>query len=130
MERERERESRMASEAREAAAGAARQIATSGAVLGELARRLHARPPAVVLTCARGSSDHAATYGKYLIETTVGRVVASVGPSLASAYGRAPVGLDGALCIAVSQSGRSPDVVRLADAARKAGALVVGLIND
>ena len=120
----------MASEAREAAAGARRQIATCGGVLAELERRLRARPPTVVVTCARGSSDHAATYGKYLIETTVGRVVASVGPSVASTYARAPEGLGGALCLAVSQSGQSPDVVRLAAAARRGGALVVGLVND
>lgn len=120
----------MAREAREAADGARRQIATCAAAFAALGARLRAHPPAFVVTCARGSSDHAATYGKYVLETTVGRLVASVGPSVASTYGRAPIGLDRALVIAVSQSGRSPDVLRLTETARAAGAVVVGLIND
>lgn len=119
----------MAREAAEAASGARRQIATCSDRFAELAERLRARPPAVIVTCARGSSDHAATYGKYLLETTVGRVVASVGPSIASTYGRVPV-MDGALFLAISQSGQSPDLLRLTAAARAAGALVVAIVND
>ena len=120
--------SQMAREAAEAAAGARRQIATCADQLAELARRLRARPPSLVVTCARGSSDHAATYGQYLIETTVGRIVASVGPSVAA--GRVPIDFAGALFIVVSQSGRSPDLLRLTATARSGGALVVGMIND
>jgi glucosamine--fructose-6-phosphate aminotransferase (isomerizing) len=82
------------------------------------------------VTCARGSSDHAATYGKYVIETTTGHLVASVGPSVASMYHRAPVGLTNALFIAVSQSGKSPDVLELTEAAKRGGALVLGIVND
>ncbi|MDB4961175.1 MAG: iron dicitrate transport regulator FecR [Myxococcales bacterium] len=119
----------MAREAAEAAAGARRQIDVCGERFEQLAHRLRASPPTVIVTCARGSSDHAATYGKYLLETTVGRVVASVGPSIASTYRRIPV-LEGALFIAVSQSGRSPDLLALTAAARAGGALVVGMVND
>lgn len=119
----------LAREAKEAADGARRQIATCGAAFAELGKRLRTNPPRLVVTCARGSSDHAATYGKYVIETTARTVVASVGPSVASMYQRAPVGLDGALFIAVSQSGQSPDLVELTTTARKAGALTVGFIN-
>lgn len=119
----------MAREAAEAAAGARLQIATCADRFAQLADRLRARPPSVIVTCARGSSDHAATYGKYLLETTVGRVVASVGPSIASTYGRVPV-VEGALFLAISQSGRSPDLLRLTAAARAAGALVVAMVND
>lgn len=121
--------SRLAGEARGAAAGARQQIATAAPILDELARRLAHQPPRVVVTCARGSSDHAATYGKYVLETTVGCVVASVGPSVASLYHHAP-GLAGALVVAVSQSGRSPDLLALAEAARRAGGVVLGLVND
>src|SRR5436189_3280466 len=110
-------ESRLAAEAKEAAAGARRQLAECGPVLAELARRIHARPPALIVTCGRGSSDHAATYGKYVLETAAGQLVASVGPSVASMYHRAPPGLAGALFVAVSQSGRSPDVLELTEAA-------------
>jgi glucosamine--fructose-6-phosphate aminotransferase (isomerizing) len=119
----------LAREASEAAAGAARQIATLAPLLDELVARLRARPPAFAVTCARGSSDHAATYGKYLLETTLGCAVASIGPSIVSTYGRAP-NLAGSLFFAVSQSGKSPDLIELTSAARAAGALVVGLVND
>jgi glucosamine--fructose-6-phosphate aminotransferase (isomerizing) len=123
-------DSRLASEARQAAAGARRQLVTCAPMLAELAKRLRAAPPPLVVTCARGSSDHAATYGKYVIETTARNMVASVGPSVASMYQRAPVGLANALFVAVSQSGKSPDVLQLTEAARNGGALVVAMVND
>jgi glutamine---fructose-6-phosphate transaminase (isomerizing) len=119
----------LADEARDAAAGARRQIARCMDVLAELVHRLAAHPPTMIVTCARGSSDHAATYGKYVLETTTGRIVASIGPSIASLYDHVPQ-LAGALVLAVSQSGRSPDVLALAEVARRSGALVVGLVND
>jgi glutamine---fructose-6-phosphate transaminase (isomerizing) len=123
-------DSLLAREARQAAGAAHVQLTTCAPVLAELARRLRAAPPSLVITCARGSSDHAATYGKYLLETTTGHIVASVGPSVASMYQRAPVGLASALFICVSQSGRSPDILQLTETARRGGALVVGIVND
>lgn len=122
--------STLATEAAEAPDAARAAIAANADAIAQLARRLTARPPALVATCARGSSDHAATYGAYLMSTVLGRPVASVGPSMVSIYGRAPTGLAGALILAVSQSGASPDVVQFATSARAAGALVVGLVND
>ena len=119
----------LAREASEAPAAVARQLVDAGPAIAEAVRRLRARPPTFVVTCARGSSDHAATYGKYLLETTVGCAVASIGPSIVSIYGRAP-NLDGALFIAVSQSGASPDLLQLTAAARAGGALVLGILND
>jgi len=119
----------MAVEAAEAPAVVARQIADSGAAFAALGERLRRAPPPVVVTCARGSSDHAALYGKHVIETTLGCPVASVGPSVASVYGVRPA-VRGALFVAVSQSGRSPDLLRLTEAARDGGALVVGFVND
>jgi len=91
--------------------------------------RLRRRPPAFAVTCARGSSDSAATYAKYLIEISLGTVVASVGPSVSSIYGRRPK-MGEALFIAISQSGRSPDLLALAEAARADGALTVAVVND
>jgi glucosamine--fructose-6-phosphate aminotransferase (isomerizing) len=123
-------DSRLAREAAEAAAGARLQLATCGPVLAALAHRLASRPPAVVATCARGSSDAAATYGAYLIEMTLGHIVASVGPSVAPAFEGFARDRGDTLMIAISQSGRSPDLVRLATAARRDGAFVVGLVND
>jgi glucosamine--fructose-6-phosphate aminotransferase (isomerizing) len=116
-------------EAAQAAAAARLQIARCADRFAELGARLRRRPPRFVVTCARGSSDHAAGYGKYLLETELGRAVASVGPSVASVYSR-PLELEECLFVTVSQSGQSPDLIRLTEAARAGGALVVGFIND
>lgn len=118
----------MFDEAAESGAAIERQLDASAAEVTALARRLRQRPPSFVVTCARGSSDHAATYGKYLIETSLGRVVASASPSVGSVYA-AGLQLDGALYLLISQSGRSPDLLANARAARAAGALVVALVN-
>ena len=88
-----------------------------------------ARPPTLVVTVARGSSDYAATYDKYLIEPALALVVASAALSLASVYG-VRAGLAGALHISISQSGRSPDLLAGVTAAKAAGALTVTLLND
>lgn len=85
--------------------------------------------PRIVISIARGSSDHACTYLKYATELELGLPVASVGPSIASIY-RAPLRLTGAASIAVSQSGQSPDIVEMARAARRDGALQIALTND
>jgi len=119
----------LTSEAAEAAAVARRQLAENAAIITDLVQRLRIKRPAFVATCARGSSDHAATYGKYLIERALGLPVASLGPSLASVYG-GELDLSRALFIAVSQSGRSPDALLLTEAAKRAGALVIGFVND
>lgn len=95
------------------------------AALGARLRRLK---PRMVATCARGSSDHAATFAKYLIETRARVLTASLAPSVASIYGAAP-GLEGALVLAISQSGASPDLVAAASAAKRAGAFVLALVN-
>ena len=116
----------------------AAEIAEAGAVVARLldddapraaARAARARDPAVVVTIARGSSDHAALYLKYLIEITLGLPCASMGPSIASLY-QAPLRLDRAVAISISQSGRSPDIVAMQRAARHAGAFTLALVND
>ena len=67
----------MESEAGEAAEAVARMLDANRAAFARIAARLIAQPPEVVITCARGSSDHAATYAKYLIETRTGVPVVS-----------------------------------------------------
>lgn len=91
--------------------------------------KLRAAPPFMVLTCARGSSDHAATYAKYLIETRLGVPVSSFAPSVASLYA-APVRMQNTLFLAISQSGRSPDLLKALQAAQRAGAYTVAVVND
>lgn len=119
----------MEAEAREAPDVVAALLAANAAAFGRIALALRRDPPAVVVTCARGSSDHAATYAKYLVETLTGTPVASSALSVASLYG-APVRAPGRrLCLAISQSGRSPDLLAAVEQQRAAGAFVVALVN-
>ena len=106
----------------------ARLLERSSDALAAAGLALRERDPAFLITIARGSSDHAATFIKYAIELTAGRPVASLGPSLASIYG-AKLKLDGGAAIAISQSGKSPDIVAMAQAATTAGAVTVALTN-
>lgn len=97
------------------------QVAEAVAMLRELA-------PRAVVTCARGSSDHAATFAKYLIETRLGILTSSAAPSVSSVYA-AKADLEGTLFLAISQSGASPDLVATAQAARQAGARIIAMVN-
>jgi glucosamine--fructose-6-phosphate aminotransferase (isomerizing) len=115
-------------EAAEASAAVGRQLAANAAGVQALGRRLRAFAPRAVVTCARGSSDHAATYAKYLFETRLGLLTASAAPSVSSVYGSRQ-DLSDCLFVAISQSGRSPDLLVTARAAREAGALVLALVN-
>ena len=107
----------------------ARQLVANAPAAEALGKALRARPPRVVITCARGSSDHAATFAKYLIETRTGVPTVSAAPSISSLY-RADQLLAGCLYLAISQSGRSPDLLAAAESAALAGATVVSLCND
>lgn len=116
---------------REAASGSAvasRVASLSGARIVALAKRLRELNPTLVVTCARGSSDHAATFAKYLIETMIGVPVASHAPSITSVY-RRKLALDRTLFLAISQSGGSPDLAQSVEYARSSGAFALGLIN-
>ena len=93
-----------------------------------LGRQLRELDPPVVVTCARGSSDHAAGFLKYGLEILLGIPVASMGPSVASVY-QAPLRLSGGVQLSISQSGQSPDIVALQAAAKKAGALTIAIAN-
>ncbi len=118
----------MYQEAHASAAVVARQFVANEAVVSALAHSLRADPPRFIVTCARGSSDHAAAYAKYVFETQLGIVTASASPSVTSVYA-AEQQWQGALFIAISQSGKSPDLLRNAQAAKLAGARVVALVN-
>jgi len=118
----------MFQEAAQSASVIADQFAHNHTVVRALAEELRASPPPFVVTCARGSSDHAATYGKYLFETQLGLVTASASPSVGSVY-HAPLQVAGALYLVISQSGKSPDLLRNAEAAKAGGARVVALVN-
>ena len=118
----------MEQEAGEAAAAVAAMLAANRDAFIAIGKRLRASPPVAVVTCARGSSDHAATYAKYLIETMTGTPTASAALSIASLYD-APAVAGNRLCLAVSQSGKSPDLLAAVEQQRDAGAFVVALVN-
>lgn len=103
-------------------------LSASAASLDDAAARLRDLDPALVVTVARGSSDHASAYLKYAIELSMGVPVASVGPSIASIYGR-DLKLGKAAAIAISQSGKSPDIVGMAQSARRSGATTIAITN-
>ncbi len=118
----------MATEAAEAPDAVARFLDRNATALSEIGVRLRLQPPPVVLTSARGSSDNAAGYFKYLTEILLGVPCCSIGASVVSVYG-AELQVRNGLCITISQSGKSPDIVALQNAARRAGALTVALVN-
>lgn len=92
------------------------------------AERVREYGPRFVLLAARGSSDHAALYAKYLVEVLLGLPAGLVSPSTTTLYGARP-DLHGVLLLAVSQSGGSPDLVEVTRSARESGALTVALTN-
>lgn len=107
---------------------AQRLLDSSATSLAEAGERLKRLQPVMVATIARGSSDHAASFLKYAIELSAGVPVASIGPSIMSIYGR-ELRLDGCAAISISQSGKSPDIVAMAQSARRNGALSIALTN-
>lgn len=118
----------MAEEVAEIPQAAARFLDSAAPMLETAGTRLRALDPPMLLTIARGSSDHAAAYFKYLVEIVAGLPVASLGPSVASVY-RRPLRVAGSVAVAISQSGRSPDLAAAQAAARAGGALTLALTN-
>jgi glutamine---fructose-6-phosphate transaminase (isomerizing) len=118
----------MMQEIREIPEATARLLDRSESMLADAGRAVRALDPRFVVTVARGSSDHVASFMKYAVELTAGVPVASVGPSVASIYG-ARLRLAGSACLAISQSGKSPDIVTMAEAAKQGGALTIALTN-
>lgn len=121
--------SRTLEEALEAPDRVADLLRRDGEIYAALGTRLRTAPPPAALTIARGTSDHAAAYGAYLLARATGRLTASLPPSLVTLE-NARLAVSGHLAIAVSQSGRSPDLVASLEAARAAGALAVAVVND
>jgi len=116
-------------EAREAGDVVRAQRDRNRAAISGLAERLRSSTPRAVVTLARGSSDHAATFARYLIETRAGVLTSSASPSVGSIYEATP-DLTDALVLVISQSGRSPDLLAAAQKASDRGGLLVAIVND
>ncbi|SEF85869.1 glutamine--fructose-6-phosphate transaminase [Actinacidiphila yanglinensis] len=106
-----------------------RVLAEAAPQVRQTARRIAARRPRFVLLGARGSSDHAALYAKYLIEVELGLPCGLASMSTTTAYGATPH-LEDVLLITVSQSGGSPDLASSTQAARDAGAITLAVTNN
>ena len=119
---------RMHIEAGQAAQAVRDQLFSNAQEMERLGERLRLLAPRAVVTCARGSSDHAATFAKYLIETRLGVLTSSAAPSVSSVYDTRP-DLANSVCLVISQSGASPDLLAAVSKAREAGAMVVALVN-
>lgn len=122
-------DTRMFQEAASAALAVRAQLNLDAQQITAIGAKVRRLAPRAVVTCARGSSDHAATYAKYLIETRARVVTASAAPSVSSVYGIRQ-DLRDCLFIAISQSGRSPDLLASVAAAKASGAKVLALCNS
>ncbi|MGD9544258.1 MAG: SIS domain-containing protein [Methylocystis sp.] len=121
-------EFQMTAELRTAPEAVRRQEKALPGVLAALVAQLRRKPPQVVVTCARGSSAHAATFGKHLIERYLGVVVAAAAPSVTTIYHQR-LALDGQFFLAISQSGTSGDLIEQTVAARDSGAVTACITN-
>lgn len=114
----------MQSEMAEQPAALAGLISRSDEIAG-----LVTRPSSGSTVVARGSSDHAGVYGRYLLEMASGRPAGLAAPSLATLY-EAEVDFSGYLAVAVSQSGHTPEIVTALARMQAAGATGLAITND
>jgi len=121
--------SKMELEARSTPEIISRVLETGSDAYERLGARLREEPPLQILTIARGSSDHAASYLAYLMMSRMGKLVTSLPLSLVSLE-HAPLQSERTLAIAISQSGQSPDVIEPVRYFRNGGAITVALVND
>lgn len=105
------------------------RVVDAGDEAAAVAAAIRRAAPPWVTIAARGTSDHAAMYAQYLIETQLGLPTGLAKPSVTTAY-RARLRWGGGLLLAISQSGQSPDIVAVTRAARRRHALTVAITND
>ncbi|HEY3110319.1 MAG TPA: SIS domain-containing protein [Chloroflexota bacterium] len=120
---------RLRDEIGEQPAAIARVLARQGAAVWAVAREIERRAPPAAVFVARGSSDNAAVYGRYVLEVRNRLLTSLAAPSTVTLYGAGPA-LAGTVAVAVSQSGRGEDVRAYLAYARAAGALTVAVVND
>src|SRR3981081_1005871 len=119
----------MLQEIAEQPAALAKTISEEREKIARLGRFLKQRDIDLIVIVARGSSDNAALFGRYLIEITTGIPVSLSAPSVHTIYG-AKLKLQNALVIGVSQSGEGEDINRVLEHSRAAGAYTVGVTNE
>jgi glucosamine--fructose-6-phosphate aminotransferase (isomerizing) len=121
--------SKMLDEIREQPAALERTLRGGLRAAARLTNAVRTHQPKLILLAARGTSDNAAQFGRYLLEITTGIPASLAAPSIQTLYGRT-VNLKEAMVVAISQSGESTDTNLVLEAARAHGALTVGLTNE
>ena len=106
-----------------------RQLIARSGGLADQVRAVLPKPFNGITIVARGSSDHAAIYGRYLLEAATGKPVSLAAPSLHTLYD-VEVDYRGQLVIAVSQSGATPEIVRTLEALQEGGGRGLAITND
>ncbi|MHB8587359.1 MAG: SIS domain-containing protein [Candidatus Dormibacteraceae bacterium] len=108
---------------------ASRMLADSRGAVASIAARVRASKSRGLVIAARGSSDHAALYAKYLFGARNHMLVTLAAPSLFTSYGTPP-SLEGQCVIGISQSGSSPDVVAVIEEGARQGQVTIAVTND
>lgn len=119
----------MLAEIAEQPAALALTIKEERSKIAKLGQTIRARNIDLIVLVARGSSDNAALFGRYLLEITTGIPVSLSAPSIHTIY-KAKLKLDRALVVGVSQSGEGEDINRVLENARQCGAYTVGITNE
>ncbi|WP_235037717.1 MULTISPECIES: SIS domain-containing protein [unclassified Novosphingobium] len=123
-------QTQMAREAREAPGLCAQQLRLNADLVRDAGRQLRDLAPPFAATLARGSSDQAAAFAKFLLEIHAKVPTLSHAPSIGSLYHATSANFRNVPLIAISQSGRSPDLLAAAKDAREQGAIVIAVVND
>ena len=121
--------SRMLEEIRQQPAALERTLLGEMRHVERLKRLLEKNRPRLIVLAARGTSDNAALFGRYLLEISTGIPVSLAAPSISTLYG-AKVDYRGTLLVALSQSGESTDTNLVLERAREQGALTLGITNE
>ena len=103
-------------------------IESNNTVIDLLLEELNAREISTVIIAARGTSDHAAVYAKYAIETLVGIPVSLAAPSVMTMYNK-HINMKNCLVIGISQSGKAADVIEVVRTAAEQGAVTMSVTN-
>ena len=121
--------SRMLDEIRQQPETLERTLNSGLRAIAPFRRAVEARRPRLIVVAARGTSDNAGLFGRYLLEILTGIPVSLAAPSIATLY-QARVDYTDALVVAISQSGESTDTNRVLELAREQGAMTLGITNE
>src|SRR5947209_4507360 len=121
--------SRMLDEIRQQPDALERTLAAAMRPVEKFKRRMEKKPPRLIVLVARGTSDNAALFGRYLLEIATGIPVSLAAPSISTLY-KSKMHYRDALVVAISQSGESTDTNFVLERAKEEGAITFGITNE